>query len=776
MDQKELRELENRCIQEYAPWCTARCPVHVDVRAMNAAITAGDFTLAAKVLKKKVPFPGIISHVCDHPCEDVCRRTTIDAAISIRELEMAAMSFSEPVKERVVLLKSKGKRVAVVGAGLSGLTACFDLAKKGLGPVLFETSDRLGGTLWGYPEDALPREVLKRDLELLESLSLEIRFRTSLGSDIFLAELRNEFDAVYLGIGADSGSTGEVHCDDRGRILVDSITFQTSLEGVFAGGSAVSGPSERSPIRSISEGRRAAISIDRYLQKVSLVASRENEGPFETRLFTSVEGEERRARVPLADAALGYTVDEALLEGGRCLQCECLECVKVCQYLADFKGYPKKYVRQIYNNLSIVAGQRHANLLINSCSLCGLCKEVCPEDLHMGEVCKASRRLMVSQNRMPPSAHEFALRDMEFSNSELCVLARHESGMTSSRSVFFPGCQLAGSSPRHVIKTYAYLRDRMEGGVALMLRCCGAPADWSGRQDLFDRTMTEFREQWEGLGSPTIITACSTCHGVFAEKLPRDKVVSLWETIDRLGLPEQTARTVTKPVALHDPCTARNEPGILDSVRSILDKLGYSIHEPALSRKETECCGFGGLMAFANRDLAEKVIDRRIEAIPEYIVAYCAVCRDRYASHGKPTGHLLDLLFGGPEVGEFVVKGPDYSQRRENRTRLKRSLLREQWKEEHVAYENEQAITLHIAEDVRELMEKRMILVEDVREVVEWAEKTGNRLVNRTTNHFLTHYRPGTVTFWVEYSPEDEGYAIYNVYCHRMQVLEEIKH
>ena len=166
--------------------------------------------------------------------------------------------------------------------------------------------------------------------------------------------------------------------------------------------------------------------------------------------FTSVEGIEFLPRIAPSYSARGYSSDEARKEAERCLQCECMECVKVCEYLAEFKGYPKTYIRRIYNNLSIVMGQRQGNKLINSCSLCGLCKEVCPEGLHMGEVCKAARNLMVEQGKMPPSAHEFALRDMEFSNSDKAALVRHQPGTTASASVFFPGCQLSGSSPFHV--------------------------------------------------------------------------------------------------------------------------------------------------------------------------------------------------------------------------------------------------------------------------------------------------------------------------------------
>lgn len=73
MEEKGLRELENRWVRECAPGCTARCPVHVDVEAMIAAMCAGDFAGAAAIFQKKVPFPGIVSLVCDQPCQEVCQ-------------------------------------------------------------------------------------------------------------------------------------------------------------------------------------------------------------------------------------------------------------------------------------------------------------------------------------------------------------------------------------------------------------------------------------------------------------------------------------------------------------------------------------------------------------------------------------------------------------------------------------------------------------------------------------------------------------------------------
>ncbi|MGC8660777.1 MAG: hypothetical protein ACP5U1_17070, partial [Desulfomonilaceae bacterium] len=95
MNQKELRELENLCIQECSPWCMSNCPVHVDVRSMCNAITQKDFSKALNIFLKTVPFPRIISHICDHPCETFCKRRESGEAIAIRDLERAALNFGK---------------------------------------------------------------------------------------------------------------------------------------------------------------------------------------------------------------------------------------------------------------------------------------------------------------------------------------------------------------------------------------------------------------------------------------------------------------------------------------------------------------------------------------------------------------------------------------------------------------------------------------------------------------------------------------------------------
>ncbi len=775
----ELRQREDKCIQEHAPTCAAACPIHVDVRAVLAEISRGDLTAALKALKKTLPFPGIIGRVCPHPCQTVCKRIEAGEAISIAALERACADWGGPVDKPRVLPK-RGKRVAIVGGGLSGLTAAFDLARKGYGILVYEAGDCLGGSLWGFSAEALPRQVIQDELALVEQVGAQVQFNTRVPRDE-LPRLRGEFDAVYLAVGA-GGETFDLALDKHGRIQVDLATFATSQDGILAGGGLLRSAAERSPIQSISDGRRAAISMDRYLQKVSLTASRANEGAYTTQLFTNTQGIAPLAAVPISNPTQGYTRQEAVQEAQRCLQCECMECVKVCEYLKHYGRHPRKYVREIYNNLSIVKGERKSNQFINSCSLCGLCGQVCPTGLDMGDVIKNARQMMVAQNRMPPSAHDFALRDMQFSNGDKFVLARHRPGVAKSDYVFFPGCQLAGSSPEYVERVYDYLQDKL-GDVGLMLRCCGAPADWAGRTDLFQSALAEFKAQHQALGSPPLILACSSCYQIFKAHLPDAHLVSLWSLYDERGLPQSEIRNPQSKirnqksaiVSVHDPCTTRYESHIQDSVRNILHRLGYQIEELPLSREKTECCSYGGLMWLANREVAQAVVERRIAESQADYVTYCAVCRDFFAARGKRTLHLLDLIYGQDPDGRATRPSPGYSERHENRARLKRKLLKEVWGEAMDGPSTFETIQLLIADDVRARLEQRLILVEDIQRVIEFAERTGGKLLNRQTGHWLAHHRPNAVTYWVEYTLQGDAFVLHNAYSHRMQVVEDAK-
>ncbi|MGC8605088.1 MAG: heterodisulfide reductase-related iron-sulfur binding cluster, partial [Desulfomonilaceae bacterium] len=330
-------------------------------------------------------------------------------------------------------------------------------------------------------------------------------------------------------------------------------------------------------------------------------------------------------------------------------------------------------------------------------------------------------------------------------------------------------------SPQNVVKTYRYLMERLRGGVGLMLRCCGVPADWAGRKDDFSRSLSEFIREWERMDRPHVITACSSCYSLFKTHLPEIKLVSLWETIESCGLPDLACKTHQMAIAIHDPCSSRHEPQVHEAVRNILKSLNCEIHELALSRGLTECCGYGGLMCFANRDLAINVMNRRVNESPDDFVAYCAVCQDHFRSQGKTTWHLLDLIFGNRDVSNVVGKPLDYSQIRENRSCLRKSLLENLWDEPVDKVQEHETMKLYMTQEIKDVIAQRMILNDDIKLVIEHAERSGAKFVNRSTGHYLAHFTPAKVTYWVEYAPSEGGFSVHNPYSHRMQIIEESK-
>lgn len=770
MDQQELRQREEKCIQEEPPWCSAACPLHVDARAFIAHLARDDAAEALKVLLRTMPLPNILGRICDAPCEARCKRSEAGETIRIGALERFCVSQdAEP--QKLFVLPSRGKRVAIGGSGLSSLAAAWDCLRKGYGVRIFEPGESPGEALALCYPDLLPRKVIAEEIALLVKLGMEVETGAATAGPDFPERCLEAFDAVYLGLDSLPEGTWGLESGDSGSIRVEPGSQRTSRAGVFAGG--LGREARVSPVWQAAEGRFAANSMDRHMQKVSLTAGREKEGPVSTRLFTSIAGVIPLAAVKAADPLKGYSRGEALHEARRCLQCQCLECVKVCVYLERFGAYPRKYTREIYNNESIVRGARQANRLINSCSLCGLCEVVCPEDFAMQDLCLEARRSMVKRGKMPPSAHEFALEDMAFSLSDRFALARHEPGLKASALAFFPGCQLAGSQPDKVIAVYEYLRSVLTGGVGLVLGCCAAPAWWAGSKARFDEGLEAIRGQWNSLGRPKLILACSTCLRVFREHLPEVSAVSLWTVLDETGGPIPPRIPQEPRLVVHDPCTTRSEPGVQMSVRHLLGRLGVRVGELELGRGKTECCGFGGLQQNANPEIARETARLRARRSEEDYLTYCAMCRDRLASAGKRALHLLDLLFPDRRVPDPAVReDPGWSQRQENRWRLRERLLKELWSEEGAARREEHMeIRLRITPEVQSLLEERRILEEDLQRVIHHAETSGEKFRHPVTGRFKASFRPRKVTFWVEYDRTVEGlFVVHSAYSHRMEV------
>ncbi len=770
MDRKKLQDLEGRCIQEEAPTCVAACPIHVDVKTFLARVAVGAWDEAVQVLAAAMPLPGIVGRICDHPCQAACRRIDAGGAIAIADLERAAVRRGRPGKGRLPM-PAKDRHVAIVGGALSGLVAAWDLVRKGYMVTILSREERLGGVLRAFTEEVLPDHVIEEELRLLEQMGVKVTFIGRIDGPGWIEAVRAEFDAVYVDVDEASSADPIAGLD---RLTIDPLTLSTSADGLFIGRKRLD-RTVFSPVGAVAEGRKAATSIDRYLQKVSLTAGREREGPYSTKLITNLAGVTPQPAVPMEDRISGYSDADGMQEAGRCMGCECMECVKACLFLERFKSFPKRYVRQISNDETMVMGSHGQTIsLVNSCSLCGLCETVCPNGLSMACVCMDGRASLIARGKMAPSAHDFALNDMLSSNSDRAAVALHEPGRKASTYAFFPGCQMAAIYPGHVTAAYGYLREHLKGGTGLMLRCCGAPAQWAARADLFEDALAALRQDWVRLGRPIMVVACPTCQQMLKEHVPEMELVMLWQV-----LAESAEGYMPGPrgggaeVAIHDPCTTRHEPEMHDTIRTLLVRLGYSIEELPQSRDKTECCGFGGLMSAANPSLAKDVARRRASHSAADYVTYCAMCRNALAASGKRVSYILDLFFGGSSPDPASARALGYSERSENRFRLKRTLLTSVWGIKEGVVEAYEGIELRISDDVAARMEDRRILREDVQKAIYHAEKTGSRLYSRASQKYRASFRPALVTYWVEYSAEGKGFRVHNAYGHRMEVVGE---
>lgn len=325
------------------PPCTAACPLHCNAQGYVALISQGKFKEALALVRQTLPFPGILAYVCAHPCERECKRIEVDRPVSICALKRFLVDHVEEPPFDIAPIEEKPQKIAIIGAGPAGLTAAFDLRRKGYRVTLYESRDQLGGLLiYGFPSYRLPREVVKKDLSIIEKMGIEIRLNTEVGKDLSFQEIQEAYDAIFLAVGSTgveflSKSFPDLKRNRRGTIQVDSFTLETNLKKVFAGGDGVTGPG--TIIEAMAQGRKGAISIDRFLRGEDLHCGRESEGSQTSPMQSLLPDSRRKERETLPHMVKpigsGLTPEEAIEDAKRCLNCggcsDCGECAKYCQ-------------------------------------------------------------------------------------------------------------------------------------------------------------------------------------------------------------------------------------------------------------------------------------------------------------------------------------------------------------------------------------------------------------------------------------------------------------
>ena len=732
---EELEARESLCVHEQPAYCNAACPLKLDTKAMMAALAAGDFNKAMALYEKITPFPHILSAGCEAPCEGKCKLCSLGEGIGIRALEAAAVRYGERAKKRG-LLRKKTKKAAIFGIDLFSLFLAGELAKK-MYPVTVYCAEKDHESLIRACTSDLAEEV--QEAATIDLKKIDIKFEFNADPAAMCAETAKKYDLVCASFEVANQLYPGLEVDEAVMVFREQNLITGKTVGVL--GAAFG-------------AKKAALSADRLAQNLDPSNTRGEEGSVETKLYTNLEGVLPTNRIPCDSR------ENAVAEASRCIQCKCDECIKGCAYLQHYNKFPRILTREIYNNVSIIMGDHMMNKPINACSLCGQCSVLCPNGYDMAEVCHMARQNMVFTGKMSLAPHEFALMDMVFSNGE-AFLCRPQPGFDKCKYVFFPGCQATAIAPATVRAAYLDLCNRLDGGVALMLGCCGAICDWAGRYEMYDDTVRFLDGKLAELGNPTVIAGCPTCKKELSSH-GNLEIHGIWEVLENIGLPEK-AKQAERGIAVHDACGARGDHETQDSIRRIARALGCTVVDTPYSGDKSPCCGYGGLTQYTNREVAKKMTDKCLERSDLPYLSYCMACRDRFAREGRESMHLLELVYG-----TSADHCPDISAKRYNRLGLKNELLKEVWNEEVEAVDL--GFTIAYTQEAEEMMDDRMILKTDVIRVLQSLQETGEAIRDEETGLIVTRARLGNVTFWVKFTETETGYLVHRAYSHRMTI------
>lgn len=199
--------------------CMTACPAGIDIPGYIEHIAKGEDDKALALIKNNMPLPGILGRVCTRPCETACRRQLVDEPIAICQLKRypADAVKNLPLPDKAPFT---GRKIAVVGAGPSGLTCAYYLQLMGHDCTIFDAHEAPGGMVrYGIPSYRLPRHIIDEEAKVIEDLGATFKFNTRLGRDITMDGLKADYDAVYLALGAQKASSMRVEGENLDGVL-----------------------------------------------------------------------------------------------------------------------------------------------------------------------------------------------------------------------------------------------------------------------------------------------------------------------------------------------------------------------------------------------------------------------------------------------------------------------------------------------------------------------------------------------------------------------------
>jgi ferredoxin len=368
--------------------CQRACPAHMNIPLMIREIRQGRLKEAIRTIKKDIPLPAVLGRICPAPCESGCHRRSYDSPVSICLLKRYAADadLAQESPYHPVIEARTGKKVAVIGAGPAGLSAAYYSLQYGHDCDVYDNHPLPGGMLrYGVSDEVLSKDILDREIALIEEMGAEFYMDRSLGRDLEWDMLKDAYDAVILAVGKTDPQVFEsvgIELSNRG-IKVDRKTFQTSLPGFFACGNAVSVLASPTAIRAIAHGKNAAFSADQLLKGKKIT------GPIHR--FQSMMGKigeeealeflkeaDERERIPPLNPEHGYTNAEAVKESGRCFGCDCRKpgSCRLRLYAEEYQANQRRYIFEEKKRFQKDVQHKKVIYEPGKCIKCGLCVQI----------------------------------------------------------------------------------------------------------------------------------------------------------------------------------------------------------------------------------------------------------------------------------------------------------------------------------------------------------------------------------------------------------------
>ncbi len=209
--------------------CVKSCPAGVDIPGYIALVQQGRYADAVRLIRRDNPMPTTCAYICEHPCENRCKRTIIDAPVNIRGLKKMAVDNAGivPVPE---CEPDTGKKVAIIGGGPGGLSAAYYLALMGHKVTIFEQRKQLGGMLrYGIPNYRFPRKKLDEEIDSILSTGIEVKKNISVGKDISFDDITEEYDATYISIGAHADKKMGIEGEDAKSGITSAVEMLRAI-------------------------------------------------------------------------------------------------------------------------------------------------------------------------------------------------------------------------------------------------------------------------------------------------------------------------------------------------------------------------------------------------------------------------------------------------------------------------------------------------------------------------------------------------------------------